>query len=288
MITVPSTPFTTFNNFVKEYIMSIVTISRGSYSRGKEITEKLAGILGYEYASREVILEASEQFNIPEIKLVRAIHDAPSILDRFTYGKEKYIAFFRAAFLKRLQKDNLIYHGLAGHVFVQNIPHILKVRIIANLDDRVKEEMKREKISADQARHLLVKDDAERRKWSMALYGLDTWDQRFYDMTLHLDTMGVEDAVSTILNTLGLPCFQTTSNSLELLDNLSLSAQVEAALASEFPKATADVVKGNAYVSIRGSLVDEKRITAKVNRLVEKVEGIKKVNVNVVPHLIED
>jgi cytidylate kinase len=268
--------------------MSIVTISRGSYSRGKEIAEKLAGSLGYECISREIILEASEQFNIPEIKLVRAIHDAPSVLDRFTYGKERYIAFFRAAFFKRLQKDNLIYHGLAGHAFVQKIPHILKVRIIANLDDRIKEEMKRENISAEQARHILVKDDSERRKWSMALYGVDTWDQRFYDMTLHLDTMRVADAVSTILHMLQRPSFQTTPQSRELYDDLSLNAQVEAALVRDFSKAKADAGKGIVYVSIRGSLVDEKRISAKVNRLVENVAGIKKVNVNIVPHFIED
>ena len=61
--------------------MSIITISRGSYSRGKEVAETLARELGYECVSREIILEASEQFNIPEIQLVHAIEDAPSILN---------------------------------------------------------------------------------------------------------------------------------------------------------------------------------------------------------------
>ena len=82
--------------------MSIVTISRGSYSRGKEVAEKLARALNYECISREIILEASEHFNIPELKLVRAIHDAPTILDRFTSGKERFVAFFRAALLTHL------------------------------------------------------------------------------------------------------------------------------------------------------------------------------------------
>lgn len=268
--------------------MSIVTISRGSYSRGREVAEKLAAALNYECLSREIVLEASEQFNIPEIKLVRAIHDAPSILDRFTYGKERYIAFFRAALLKRLQKDNVIYHGLAGHSFLQKIPHVLKVRIIADLEDRVREEMKREKISADQARHILVKDDAERRNWSLALYGMDTWDQRFYDMTLHLDTMDVDDAAAIILHTLQRPCFQTTPQSRELLDDLSLSAQVAAALVRDFPKATCDAGNGVVYVNVRGSLVDEKTISAKVRRIVEKVPGVKKVHVNIIAHSIED
>ncbi len=139
--------------------MSIITISRGSYSRGKEVAEKLAHSLGYQCLSRDILLEASELYNIPEIKLVRAIHDAPSILERFTYSKESYVAYIRAALLRHVQKDNVVYHGLAGHFLLQGIPHVFKVRIIADLEDRVKEEMKRENISAEEARRILQKDD---------------------------------------------------------------------------------------------------------------------------------
>lgn len=268
--------------------MPIVTISRGSYSRGKEVAEKLCRTLGYECISRDIILEASEQFNIPEIKLIRAIHDAPSILDRFTYGKERYIAFFRASFLKHLQRDNVVYHGLGGHLFIQNIPHILKVRIIADLEDRIREEMKRENISAEQARLILVKDDAERRKWSLALYGLDPWDQSLYDMTLHISTMDVDDAGYIIQQALQRTCFQTTPQSRELLDDLSLGAQVEAALIHAFPKVSADASNGTVLVHIRASRIDEKAISRKVEQMVAKVEGVKKVQVNIVPYMIEN
>ena len=151
--------------------MSIITISGGSYSRGKEVAEKLAQSLGYECLSRDILLEASERYNIPEIKLIRAIHDAPSILERFTYGKEQYVAFIRAALLRHVQKDNVVYHGLAGHFLLRGIPHVLKVRILADLEDRVAEEMKRENISADEARRIIEKDDEERRKWSRSLLG---------------------------------------------------------------------------------------------------------------------
>ena len=71
--------------------MSIVTISRGSYSRGKEVAEKLAEKLGYECLSRDVLLEASDEFNIPEIKLISALHDSTSVIERFTHGKERFI-----------------------------------------------------------------------------------------------------------------------------------------------------------------------------------------------------
>ena len=185
--------------------MSIITISRGSYSRGKEVAEKVAAALGYECISREILLEASEQFNIPEIKLVRAIHDAPSILERFTYGKERYVSYLKAALMKHIQKDNVVYHGLAGHFFLQEIPHVFKVRIVADLEDRIAEEMKRENISAAEARHILKKDDDERRRWSIQIFGVDTWDPMLYDMVLHIKSIKVDDAVELILQAAKLP-----------------------------------------------------------------------------------
>ncbi|MBL6971682.1 MAG: cytidylate kinase-like family protein [Desulfobacterales bacterium] len=268
--------------------MSVITISRGSYSRGREVAEKLSQVLGYECISREIILEASEQFNIPEIKLVRALHDSPSILDRFTYGKERYLAFFRAALLKHARNDNLVYHGLAGHFFLQEIPHVLKIRIIADLEERIKEEMKRENISYDNARHIIVKDDAERRKWGLHVYGVDTWDPRLYDIVLHIKNLTVENAVSNILHTVQEPNFQTTPEGQGMLDNLTLSARVEASLVKAFPKVKADARDGDIFVNIRGSLIDEKSITANVERLAGNVEGVNTLRVNVVPFVIED
>ena len=219
--------------------MSIVTISRGSYSRGKEVAELLAEELGYACVSRDVLLEASDQFSTPEVKLVRAIHDAPSILDRFTSGKDQYIKYIRAALLTHMQRDDVVYHGLAGHIFLQGVPHVLKVRIIADMGDRVREEMKRESIAADKARQVLAKDDDERRKWSMHLYGIDAWDPRLYDMTVHLKTITVDEAVSTIRQALELPAFRTTPDSKRTIDEMADAARREAADPKGHPENTA-------------------------------------------------
>ncbi len=268
--------------------MSIITISRGSYSRGKEVAEKLAKALNYQCLSREIILEASEQFNIPELKLVRAIHDAPTILDRFTSGKERFIAFFRAALLTHLQQDNVVFHGLGSHFFLQQFPHVLKIRISADLEDRVREEMARENIPADEARMILVNDDAERRRWGQQIFGQDSWNPLLYDMMLHIGNMSVDQAVSIILHTVAQPCFKSTPESCRMLADEALSAQVEASLVKAFPKVVVDSAHGEVFVNVRGSLADEKNIENKVRRLLEKVVGVKKIQVNVVPFMVED
>jgi cytidylate kinase len=268
--------------------MSIITISRGSYSRGKEVAEKLAKALNYECISREIILEASEQFNIPELKLIRAIHDAPTILDRFTSGKERFIAFFRATLLTYLQRDNVVYHGLASHFFLQQFPHVLKIRISANLEDRVREEMVRENISAEEARMVLVNDDQERRRWGLQIFGQDSWNAQLYDMILHIGNMNVDQAVSIILHAMEQPCFKSNPESRRMLADEALSAQVEAALVRVFPKVIVDSGNGEVFVNVRGSLADEKNITNKVKRLAEKVDGVKNIQVNIVPFMVED
>lgn len=210
--------------------MSIITISRGSYSKGREIAEKVSRKLHYDCISRDILLEASEEFNVPEIKLVRAIHDAPSILEKMSHGRERLIEFMRLSLLRRFQKDNVVYHGLAGHFFVKNIPHVLKVRIIADMEDRVRLEMQRENIGRREALRLLRHDDEQRRRWSRTLYGIDTRDSSLYDLVIHIKKIGTDDAVDLITHTVGLKCFQTTVESQKAMNDLLLAAEVKVAL----------------------------------------------------------
>jgi cytidylate kinase len=208
--------------------MPIITISRGSYSRGRDVAEKLAQELGYECVSREIILEASEQFNIPEIQLVHAIEDAPSILNRLTRGMERYVAYVRAALLKRVQKGDVVYHGFAGHLLLRDVPSVLKVRIIASIEDRIREVVRRDGVSEDEARERIARADDERRKWSHHLYHVDPRDVSLYDIVLQIRAMTVEDAVGTIKLAAQLPPFQTTSEVRKTLEELAAKAEADA------------------------------------------------------------
>jgi cytidylate kinase len=165
---------------LRRWEMGIITISRGSYKSGREIAEKTALRLQYDCISREVLLKASKDYDIPEVKLTQAIEDAPSFLDRFTRGKEKYIAYIQAALLNHLKKDNVVYHGFACNFFVKDIPQALKVRIILGLADRVQDVMDRYKVSRREALRLIKKVDEARRKWSQRLYGYDPSDPNLY------------------------------------------------------------------------------------------------------------
>jgi len=263
--------------------MAIITISRGSYSKGKEVAEKVAKKLGYERISRDVLLEASEGFNIPEVKLVRAIHDAPSVLGRFAYGKEKYVAFIEAALLRHFKGDNVVYSGLAGHFFVRGVSHVLKVRILADFEDRVRLEMEREGISEKEAAHILKKDDEERRKWSMHLYGIDTWDPTLYDLIIHIKKISVNAAVDMIGNAVALEEFKTTPESRKMIENLALAAEVRAAIIDMKPDVRVSASDGK--VTIKTSEIGSKEIALKkeLEETAMAVPGVKGVEIAVRP-----
>jgi len=263
--------------------MAIITISRGSYSKGKQIAEKVAEALGYECISREVLLEASKEFNIPEVKLVRAIHDAPSILGRFAYGKEKYVAYIRAALLRHFKKNNTVYYGLAGHFFVSGVSHVFKVRILADFQDRVQLEMAREGISDRQAAHILKHDDDERRKWSKQLYGIDTWDPYLYDLVIHLRKINIDHAVDIICNTIKLKNFDTTPESQKTIENLALAAEVKAAIINLKPDVEVNASDGRVMIK---TTIDESKEGSMVREIENKARSVPDVNdvkVQVIP-----
>jgi cytidylate kinase len=263
--------------------MAIITISRGSYSKGKEVGEKLAERLGYECISRDVILEASRDFNIPEIKLVRAIHDAPSILDRIGYRKEKYIAFIQAELLKHLRKDNVVYCGLAGHFFVKDVSHVLKVRIIADLEERVRNEAEREGISRKEALRILQSDDEERRKWSIHLYGIDTHKPELYDLFIHIKNITTDDAVHIICETLALDRFKTTPESQQHMEDLALAAEIRAALVDLEPDVDVVASKGKVQVHTAALLTRERGVATDIEVVAKSIAGVKEVTVGVKP-----
>lgn len=259
--------------------MAIITISRGSYTRGKEIAEKTSQKLGYACISREVLINASKDFNVPEIKLIHAIEDAPSFFDRFTHGKEKYIAYIRAALLKQLKEDKIVYHGFAYQFFVKDLPQVLKVRIISETEDRIKIVMARDKIPRREAMRLVKTVDEERKKWGLKLYGIDPGDPSLYDLVLHINNITVKDAVATICQIARLKQFQTSNESKRALEDLALAAEVETFLIDVKP--SAEVCTEDGFVSLKTTSLpgQESDLVKKIGDIMKMIPAVKGIEV---------
>lgn len=228
--------------------MPIISISRGSYSYGKKIAQLVADELGYECVGREIVIEAADFFNIPKKVLLKSLHDVPGVLERIAHGRNKYIACFQAALLQHVQKDNVVYHGHAGHLLLPPIRHILKVRIIAELRERVKLLQAERSLLPREAQKEIEREDRHRSHWTRYLYHRDINDARLYDMVVHIDTFDIEDVCRVICEAAHSASFQSTAESRSAIADIGISSQIKVAL---MPICEATVTANKGAVHIR-------------------------------------
>ncbi len=259
--------------------MSIITISRRPFSRGAEVAERVAKTLGYECVAREVLFETAKKFDVRDTQVLRAIHDAPSFSDHFHYGRERYVAFFEAALLEVLQRDDIVYHGLAGHFFIQGVSHGIKMRIITGLEERVRVLTGREKIGLKNAARIIKKEDRDRRKWSRHLYGIDTWDPSLYNMVLNINDISVDEATEVICHMARLDHFKTTPQSRRKLEDLSMAALVKASLIHLRPDIEVLSDNGKVLVKIEAAQKGESELCREIEEIAKGVAGVADVEI---------
>ncbi len=261
--------------------MPIVTISKGSFSHGEQVADLVSKRLGYSSLSREMLLEESAtEYNVPAALLVRAAYDPPSFWERVSGGKDKFVAYVRAALLGHLCRDNVVYHGLAGQYFVEGVSHVLTVRIIASCAERAAIVMKRDDVDEATATASINNDDAERRRWSSHLYGIEVADASIYDLVINVDKLSVEEAADIICTTLALDRFKTTPASQQNLADLALAAQIKASLVDLKPRAQVHSTDGDVVIKVREKVVRVDAVAARLKKRASAIPGVKSVRVD--------
>ena len=151
-----------------------------------------------------------------------------------------------------------------------------------------REVVRRDDTSAEQARSIIAKDDAERSRWSLHLYGLDPADSELYDLVLNIKSMTTEDAVELIVQSTRLQCFQITAESRRVLDDLELAARIQAVLIKDFPTVDVSSRDGTVFVSVEGALGQEEKQASRVGSVVRGIEGVRDLRVHFVPLVVAD
>ena len=205
--------------------MSIIAISRCSYTHGKNIAEAVAVKLGYACISRESLLEVSPEYNLPGIKLIKEI---PNNLNQTSCWNDRYVSYIRSLLLRHIKKDNIVYHGFCGHVFLKDVDHVLKVQITADIVDRVNLVMERDGVSRNEALLFINTMDAARNKWCQNLYNTNISNAGQYDIAINISKFSQEKTVNIICKAVQLDRFQTTIESQKAMDELLINSEIGA------------------------------------------------------------
>src|SRR5687767_14348089 len=81
----------------RKVAMPIITIYQGASGEGQELAETVADALGYRCVGREVLVEASRRYRIPEAKLNDIVDKGPHWWERLLQDLLPYRVALQAA-----------------------------------------------------------------------------------------------------------------------------------------------------------------------------------------------
>ena len=210
--------------------MPIITIYQGASGEGQELAEMVADALGYRCVGREVLVEASRRYGIPEAKLNEIVEKGPHWWERLLQDLRPYRIALQAALCELAHDGKLVYHGHLGHELLPDIGHVLKVLLTAPIEFRIGQIRARQNLTDDAARHYLEEVDKARSRRLMAMFGTDWRDPNRYDLVLNMGKMRRDGAKRLILEAAKLEEFQLTPASDQAFNDFALGSQVHATL----------------------------------------------------------
>lgn len=271
--------------------MAIITISRGTFSGGEKLAECLAAKLGYESVSREILVEAAEKYGISENELAHAMKAKPAIVERLSLNidRVRYLSFIQATLCEHVKNDNVVYYGHAGHLLLKDVCRVIKVKVIATMEQRIAFAMDRNRFSQKDAILYIKKMDKYRQKWTKFLYGIDWNDPSLYDFVVNLKDTSIQTACDMIGVMTGAPEFQLTEKTKKAIANLSLESQIKAKLASD--RTTRDyllkIAVEDGHVRISGRVKNSDHAEL-VRTIVREMPGVKHLDCSCVEYYIND
>ncbi|MCA1961265.1 MAG: cytidylate kinase family protein [Desulfomonile sp.] len=253
--------------------MAILTISRQFGSKGKEVGEGVASALGYDYVGKHRFLSDLKTLGDQWEQWGETLDEhAPSIWEKYDWSFAAYGALIQSILLDHALADRTVIMERGGNVLLRGVPHAYRIRIVAPLEDRIKNIARDEFIDAETARWLAKRTDHERSGFIYSLFGIHWDDPAEYDQVFDTGELPIESVVSLVTEELLARDQLRTPESLKILEMRALAAKVKAGLVMD-PKLftpTLDVEFDGNELVLRGivhSAKEHKRLEEAAKKL---------------------
>lgn len=268
--------------------MAIITITRGLHSGGEEIAAAVAEKLGARCVSSEVLMEAAKNYNVPETKVSQVFETSPTFWERMTESRRTFLAYIQATLADWAGGDSLVYHGNAGQELLREVPHVLKVRLVYPIPFRVQRIMDQFDQSQEEAERFVQHIDDERTKRMQYMFQADWRDPRRYDLMLRMERIPKDHAEKVILGLAGLPEFQLNDEKRVVFRDFIIKTRVYALMASTVVGRLSliNVTVNEGVVTLEGTLTSHEAMIEQIVEEVEKMEGVKAVNNEIIVGLV--
>ncbi len=153
----------------------------------------------------------------------------PTIWERFSDDKQRYLAYVEATILELAARDNVILGGRGAIILLSRMRNVLRVRITAPEAVRAARVENEQGLTLEAAIEAVQESDQERGARVKFLYHVEWSDPALYDLVLNTERLTVQRAARLIRDVLADERFQTTPETREAILALNAAAQSTAA-----------------------------------------------------------
>jgi cytidylate kinase len=269
--------------------VAIVTISHQMGAGGSEIGVAVAQRLGYHYVDHELLEDAVRRYGVAQEKLSHLDETKPSLFERFDAETRHYITVLQTTLLEFAEADNVVLMGRGGSWLLRGIPHVLRVRIIAPFEQRVRHWIKRVAAQSGETPNqravvdLIRRDDGEKAGRMRYLYEVDIVDPNLYDLVVNTERLKGEPVVEMIERAVRRPEMVTTDAGRRVVASRALASRVQVALANhpDTRRYRVTVEAEDGVVTLEGTAALDKAV--EVARTVPGVIQVKTQQVDIPP-----
>ena len=123
----------------------------------------------------------------------------PTITRGHELEDEKYIEAIRTVIRDLAAGDNVVIVGRGAYIILSDRPDVLRVGVVANLEDRVSTIMRREHQEREQARQIVAARDEARALYFQRFFGIDDPDSaELYHMVINASAVDMDYAAGVV------------------------------------------------------------------------------------------
>src|SRR5467141_394856 len=260
--------------------MAIIVVSTQMGAGGPEIGMALGQKCGYRYVDQELLQDAGRRYGLAEERLSHLDESKPTIFERFDAETRHHITVLQTTLLELAELDNAVFMRGGGQWLLRGVPHVLRMRLIAPFEHRVKQWIKRvaamtgETPNQRAATDFVRRDDSEKAGRMRYLYEVDIADPMLYELIINTEKLQHEAVADILERLVRRPEMATTEEGRRIVASRALASRVQVALATH-----ADTRRYRINVEAQGDVVTLEGTTA-LERAVEvaqKVPGVREV-----------
>ena len=212
--------------------MPLIAMTREMGSLGKDVAAGVAARTNRKVIYHEIIEPIANKMRLRKSHVERFLDGKSGLWERLTTDKTS-LSIFTADETFRFLRDGAtgVIRGWGAVHLLKDVPHVIRVRICAPMETRVKRMMERLATdNRDAVENEIEMSEEAHTAITRRHFGVNWRDAEHYDLVLCTERLSIEECVDEIECMMKKRRFQETPESVRQVENRAIEWSVRAAL----------------------------------------------------------